>query len=176
MVAVSAGPQYTMAKANRPRIELVEGLGVLGDIHAGATVKHRSRMRRDPTQPNLRQVHLLAAELLEELAGSGFDVPAGRLGENVTTHDVDLLALSTGTVLHLGPVARIEITGLRNPCAQIDGVQHGMLRQVLYRDAGGAVVRRAGVMAVVLAGGPVVPGDGIGIVAPEGPHRPLLPV
>ncbi len=157
-------------------IRLVEGLGVEGDAHLGATVQHRSRVRRDPTQPNLRQVHLLPGELFEEVLGAGHRVLPGELGENVTTSGVDLLALPTGTVLLLGDAAEVVVTGLRNPCRQIDDFQGGLLRQVLSRDADGAVVRRAGVMGVVRRGGQVRPGDPVVVVLPDGPHRPLEPV
>ncbi len=157
-------------------IRLVEGLGVEGDAHLGATVQHRSRVRRDPRQPNLRQVHLLPSELFAEVLGAGHRVVPGDLGENVTTSGLDLLALPTGTVLLLGDVAEVVVTGLRNPCRQIDDFQDGLLRRVLSLDADGAVVRRAGVMGVVRRGGEVRPGDPVSVVLPEGPHRPLEPV
>jgi MOSC domain-containing protein YiiM len=136
-------------------------------------VRHRSRVRRDPAKPNLRQVHLIAAELHDELAGAGFAVAAGQLGENVTTRGVDLLALPRGTRLHLGDDAVVEVTGLRNPCVQIERFAPGLLAQVLGRDANGEVVRRTGVMSVVISGGEVRPGDPIEVVLPAGPHRPL---
>ena len=167
---------YTMAKPTCPAIRLIAGIGVEGDIHAGTTVRHRSRVARDPTQPNLRQVHLVAAELHDELSARGFAVGPGEMGENVTTRVVDLLALATGTRLHLGEQAVVELTGLRNPCRQLDGVQEGLMAAVLARDAGGALVRRAGVMGVVVAGGEVRPGDPVRVVVPDGPHRRLEPV
>ena len=157
-------------------IRLVEGLGVEGDAHLGATVQHRSRVRRDPRQPNLRQVHLLPSELFAEVLGAGHRVLPGDLGENVTTSGLDLLALPTGAVLLLGDVAEVVVTGLRNPCRQIDAFQPGLLQQVLGRGADGAVVRRAGVMGVVRRGGEVRPGDPVTVVLPEQPHRPLDPV
>ena len=149
------------------------GLGVEGDAHAGVTVKHRSRVARDPTQPNLRQVHLVHAELHEELNASGFCLAAGDMGENVTTRGIDLLGLATGTRLHLGPDAVIEVTGLRNPCRQLNDFQEGLFRAVLVRDEHGTVIRKAGVMAIVLVGGEVRPGDRITVVSPEPPFRPL---
>lgn len=154
-------------------IRLLAGLGVEGDAHAGVTVKHRSRVARDPTQPNLRQVHLIHGELLAELDAAGFDVAPGAMGENITTEGIDLLALPERTVLTLGHSARIEITGLRNPCAQIERYRPGLLQAVLGRDAAGEVVRKSGVMAIVLAGGEVHPGDSIAIHLPAGPHRAL---
>jgi MOSC domain-containing protein YiiM len=157
-------------------ITLVEGLGVAGDAHAGATVKHRSRVRRDPSAPNLRQVHLLHAELFDALLEEGHAVFPGDLGENVTTQGVDLLALPTGTVLHLGKEAQVELTGLRNPCSQIDHFQPGLAAKVLDRDANGRVVRKAGVMAVVRRGGRVSAGDTIVVRLPQGPHSALEPV
>ncbi|MER5710582.1 MOSC domain-containing protein [Streptomyces sp. NPDC053253] len=170
---VSSNGTYTFTKPNREAITLLAGLGVEGDVHAGVTVKHRSRVARDPSQPNLRQVHLIHAELFEDVAGAGFEVAPGDLGENVTTRGIDLLGLPTGTRLHLGDQAVVEVTGLRNPCAQIDNFRHGLLKQVLGRDENGEVVRKAGIMGIVLVGGEVRPGDTIRAELPEGPHRPL---
>jgi MOSC domain-containing protein YiiM len=174
--AVHRSGSHSFGKFAEDAITLVPGLGVQGDAHAGATVKHRSRVRRDPTQPNLRQVHLIHAELFDELVERGFAVFAGDLGENVTTRGIDLLALSTGTRLKLGPSALVEVTGLRNPCSQIDKFQQGLMQAVLDRDEEGHLVRKAGVMAVVLQGGEVRPGDAIEVLPPAGGHRPLLPV
>ncbi|MDV5142904.1 MOSC domain-containing protein [Streptomyces sp. SBC-4] len=173
---VSSNGTYAFTKPNRDGITLLAGLGVEGDVHAGVTVKHRSRVRQDPTQPNLRQVHLIHAELFEDVAGAGFEVGPGDLGENVTTRGIDLLGLPTGTLLHLGAEAVVEVTGLRNPCAQIDNFRHGLLKQVLGRDENGEVVRKAGIMGIVLTGGEVRPGDTIRAELPEGPHRPLQKV
>ncbi|HET8629482.1 MAG TPA: MOSC domain-containing protein [Thermomicrobiales bacterium] len=176
VTAVSRSATHTMAKGNEAAIRLVEGLGVDGDAHAGVTVKHRSRVARDPSQPNLRQVHLIHAELHDELRAAGFAVVAGQMGENITTVGVDLLGLPTGTRLHLGDEAVIEVTGLRNPCAQLDGIQPGLMAATLDRDERGRLVRKAGVMGVVLAGGEVRAGDPIGVELPPEPHRPLEPV
>lgn len=176
VTAVSRSATHTFHKAGEEEIRLLEGLGVEGDAHLGTTVKHRSRVRRDPTQPNLRQVHLIHAELHDELAGRGFVVRPGEMGENVTTRGVDLLALPRGTRLHLGGGAVVEITGLRNPCTQLDGFQPGLMAAVLDRDAEGELVRKAGVMGVVLSGGAVRPGDAIRVEIPSPPHRRLEPV
>jgi MOSC domain-containing protein YiiM len=176
VAAVSRSGEYTFTKPNQDAITLVAGLGVAGDVHRGATVKHRSRVRRDPTQPNLRQVHLMHAELHDELNAKGFEVGAGQLGENVTTRGVDLLGLPTGTRLHLGPHAVVEVTGLRNPCPQIEAFREGLLKEVVGRDGNGDVVRRAGIMSVVLVGGEVRPGDEVRVELPGGPHTPLRPV
>ena len=138
---------------------MIAGLGVADDAHAGVTVQHRSRVARDPSQPNLRQVHLIHAELHDELRQRGFDVAAGQMGENITTRGIDLLGLPTGARLRLGDEAVIEITGLRNPCKQLEGIQHGLMAAVLDRDENGALIRKAGVMAIVLVGGMVRPGD-----------------
>ncbi|MEW1698263.1 MOSC domain-containing protein [Streptomyces sp. NPDC093249] len=173
VTTVSSNDTYTFTKPNRERITLVAGLGVEGDVHAGVTVKHRSRVAQDPTQPNLRQVHLIHAELFDEVAEAGFEVAPGDLGENVTTRGIDLLGLPTGTRLHLGAEAVVEVTGLRNPCAQIDGFRHGLLKRVVGRDEDGGIVRKAGIMGVVLTGGEIRPGDPIRVELPEGPHRPL---
>jgi MOSC domain-containing protein YiiM len=165
-----------MGKPSSDVVRLRAGHGVEGDAHAGATVKHRSRVRRDRTQPNLRQVHLIPGELHDELRDRGFPVGAGVMGENVTTRGLDLLGLPTGTVLRLGPDAAVEVTGLRNPCRQLDGIAPGLMAAVLDRDADGGLVRRAGIMAVVVAGGEVRPGDAVTVELPSSPYRPLAPV
>jgi MOSC domain-containing protein YiiM len=176
ILAVSARSGHHFSKTPALSIRLLRGLGVAGDAHMGETVKHRSRVSRDPTQPNLRQVHLIHAELFSELRGKGFAVQPADLGENVTTSGVELLALPTGTRLALGDSAVVEITGLRNPCVQIDQFQQGLMAALLDRDADGGLIRKAGVMAIVLQGGEVRPGDPIEIEWPAAPHRPLRPV
>jgi MOSC domain-containing protein YiiM len=165
-----------MVKPRREALRLAAGLGVEGDAHAGRTVKHRSRVARDPSQPNLRQVHLIHGELHDELGARGFPVEAGQMGENITTRGVYLLALPAGTRLHLGREAVVEVTGLRNPCLQLDGIHPGLMKAVLDRDAAGVLVRKAGIMAIVLSGGEVRVGDPIGIELPGEPHQPLEPV
>ena len=175
VVGVSLGAAHAFSKTPQPRIRLLAGLGVAGDAHAGRTVQHRSRVRADPTQPNLRQMHLIHAELLGALNASGFSVAPGALGENVTTRGLYLLALPTGTRLRLGS-AVVEVTGLRNPCGQLDRFQNGLLAAVLGRDADGNLFRKAGIMGVVLVGGDVRPGDEIGLEEPPEPHRPLARV
>ncbi|MEQ8266929.1 MAG: MOSC domain-containing protein [Parvibaculum sp.] len=176
VTAVSVSATHTMQKPNAGRINLLAGLGVEGDAHMGETVKHRSRVARDPSQPNLRQVHLIHAELLDELEEKGFSVAPGRMGENVTTRGIDLLALAAGTRLRLGPSAIVEVTGLRNPCVQLDGIAPGLMNAVLGRDAEGNLVRKAGVMGIVIAAGEVRPGDNIRIERPPGEKVPLKPV
>ncbi|GIH95498.1 MOSC domain-containing protein [Planobispora siamensis] len=173
VAAVSRSGSHTFSKYGEAGIRLVAGLGVEGDAHSGTTVRHRSRVAQDPTQPNLRQVHLIHSELHEELQAAGFEVKAGELGENVTTRGLDVLALPTGTLLRLGEEAVVEVTGLRNPCAQIDGFQPGLLKQVVGRDDSGRLVRKAGIMGVVVTGGLVRPGDAIRVELPPPPHRPL---
>ena len=173
VTAVSSSGTHTFSKVCLPGIRLLAGLGVEGDAHLGVTVKHRSRVAQDPTQPNLRQVHLIHAELHDELRGAGFSVAAGELGENVTTRDIDLLGLPVGALLRLGEEAVVEVTGLRNPCVQIEAFQTGLLKQVVGRDEAGELVRRAGVMGVVVAGGEVRPGDTIEVELPPPPHRRL---
>ena len=176
ILAVAQRRGHYFSKTLAMSIRIVAGLGVEGDGHAGVTVKHRSRVRRDPTQPNLRQVHLIHAELFDELAAKGFDVKPGDLGENVTTQGVDLLALPRGTRLHLGDSAIVEITGLRNPCVQIDSFQKGLMAATLDKAADGSLIRKAGVMSVVIAGGDVRPGDAIRVELPAGERRALGPV
>ncbi|MBA2557427.1 MAG: MOSC domain-containing protein [Chloroflexi bacterium] len=165
-----------MSKPAQPAIRLVAGLGVEDDAHQGETVKHRSRVARNPGQANLRQVHLIHAELHDELRSAGFMVEPGQMGENVTTQGVDLLGLPTGTRLHLGDMAVVEVTGLRNPCIQLDGIQHGLMAATLGRDADGKLVRKAGVMSIVIVGGEIRPGDPIEVELPPEPHQPLEPV
>jgi len=174
VTAVSGNSVYSFTKPNRADVTLLTGLGVERDIHAGVTVKHRSRVAQDPNQPNLRQVHPFPhEELFAEVGEEGFDVKPGELGENMTTKGIDLLGLPTGTLLHIGDEAIVEVTGLRNPCPQIDGFQDGLLKQVVGRDESGNIVRKAGIMSVVRAGGVVRPGDPITVELPDRPHRPL---
>ncbi len=176
VTAVSRSSRYTFTKPVQDAIRLVAGSGVEGDVHAGPTVRHRSRMRREPGAPNLRQVHLLQSELHAELQSQGFAVGPGDIGENVTTRGVDLLGLPTGTRLLLGDEAVVEVTGLRNPCIQLDRFAPGLTGAVLARDEAGALVRKAGVMAVVLADGQVRPEDAVQVILPSPPHVPLAPV
>ena len=192
VVAVSRDMTHRFSKVPAASITLVAGLGVLGDAHAGTLVQHRSRVRRDPNQPNLRQVHLLHSEIFDDARAMGYELSAGDLGENVLTADVDLLALPTGTLLDLGgPVVRL--TGLRNPCGQINAFRPGLIKVVLARQDGtpsdepapstasprsasAALIRKAGVMAVVERGGDVVPGHTVTVTLPDRPHTPLVPV
>jgi MOSC domain-containing protein YiiM len=173
VVSVSSCADHAFSKPMVGQIRLLEGLGVEGDAHCGVTVKHRSRVAQDPSQPNLRQVHLIHAELFEELAAKGHDVTPGQLGENITTRGIDLLTLPTGTELHIGPTAKVRITGLRNPCAQLDGFQPGLMAAVLGRTPEGKLVRKAGVMGVVLATGLVGNGCAIVVKLPAEPYVAL---
>src|ERR1700709_1728078 len=176
IVAVSLRAGHHFSKTPSLGIRLLKGLGVAGDAHMGETVKHRSRVRRDPTQPNLRQVHLMHAELFDELRAKGFEIQPGNLGENVTTSGIDLLALPTGTRLHLGETAVVEVTGLRNPCVQINTFQKGLMAATLDKDAAGNLIRKAGVMSIVLADGDVRPGDAIRVELPAEPCEPPQPL
>jgi len=174
--AVHRSGSHTLTKPEQPGIRLLAGLGVEGDAHMGVTVKHRSRVARDPAQPNLRQVHLIHAELLDELRAGGFPVRPGAMGENITTRGIDLLGLPAGARLLLGAAAVVEITGLRNPCAQLDRLQPGLMAAVLGRDAQGRLIPKAGVMGDVLSGGEVRPADPIRVELPPSPRRPLAVV
>jgi hypothetical protein len=174
--AVSQRATHSFSKQPRMWIDLLAGLGVAGDAHSGTTVKHRSRIARDPTQPNLRQVHLLHRELLHELEAQGFVISPGDIGENILTAGIDLLGLPTNTLLRIGSAAEVQVTGLRNPCAQLDRFKPGLMAATLGRDKAGNLVRKAGIMAVVLAGGEVRPGDAIQVIMPAEPHRRLIPV
>lgn len=171
--AVCRSATHTFSKPNQQSIRLLAGLGVEGDAHLGETVKHRSRVAADPTQPNLRQVHLIHAELHDELQERGFTVAAGHMGENITTRQIDLLGLPAGARLHIGETAVVEITGLRNPCAQLDHFQSGLMAAVLDRDAQGNLIRKAGIMGIVLTSGEVRVGDTIRVELPEQPYRAL---
>lgn len=177
VLAVASDAAHRFAKTPRDSITLVEGLGVEGDAHWGATVQHRSRRARTPEAPNLRQVHLIHAKLFEELAAAGFEVGPGMLGENITTQGIDLLALPRGMRLRIGPAALIEVTGLRNPCVQIDdNIGPGAMAATLARTADGALLRKAGIMAIVLEGGEVRPGDRIEVESLPRRFEPLEPV
>jgi len=165
-----------MAKPSQESITIVEGLGVEGDAHNGTTVKHRSRVRQDPTQPNLRQIHLIHSELLDELRATGFEIKPGMMGENITTSGVDLLGLPTGAIMTIGANVRLEITGLRNPCAQLDGLVPGLMEAVLDRDSAGELIRKSGVFGIVITGGEVRVDDSISIELPRGDQSRLQPV
>jgi MOSC domain-containing protein YiiM len=176
VVAVSASSEHGLEKSNRARIRLVVGLGVAGDAHQGRTVQHRSRVARDPDQPNLRQVHLIHTELHDELRAEGFEVSPGMMGENVTTRGIDLLGLARGTQLEIGDSVVVEVTGLRNPCAQLESIGTGVMEATLERGDEGQLVRKAGIMAIVSMGGEIAPGDPIRVVPPPGPQLALEPV
>ena len=176
VTAVSRDAAHALIKPNQESIKLLTGLGVEGDAHLGVTVQHRSRVARDPSQPNLRQVHLVHSELHDELRDAGIALSAGQMGENVTTRGIDLLGLPIGARLRLGATAVVEVTGLRNPCAQLDSIQPGLMAATLGRDEQGNLVRKAGIMGIVLADGEVRTGDEIRVELPPEPHRPLDPV
>jgi MOSC domain-containing protein YiiM len=173
VIAVACDKDHKFSKPARASIRLVAGLGVAGDAHLGEKVQHLSRIKRDPDSPNLRQVHLIHAELHDELRAKGFPVEPGQMGENVTTRGIDLLGLPENARLHLGGNAIIEVKGLRNPCAQLDGLQTGLMAATLDKDSDGNLIRKAGVMGIVIAGGEVRPGDAIRVELPQGPHLPL---
>lgn len=173
VVAVCCSPTHSFGKPAAAAIRLLADLGVEGDAHLGRTVKHRSRVAADSTQPNLRQVHLIHTELHDELRSAGFEVLPGQMGENIATRGVDLLALPIGTLLRLGPEAVVRMTGLRNPCTQLDTFRLGLKAAVLGRDESGRLVRKAGIMGVVRVSGVVRPGDVVGVELPPPPHRPL---
>ena len=173
VTAVSRSETHTFSKQNQDNIRLLTGLGVENDSHMGKNVKHRSRVAVDPNQPNLRQVHLIHAELHDELRASGFNVSAGKMGENITTRGICLLKLPKGTRLHIGNTAVVEITGLRNPCVQLNHFQPGLLAAVLERDEQGNLIRKAGIMGIVVADGEVSPNDLICVKLPPEPHQTL---
>ncbi|MFN3890293.1 MAG: MOSC domain-containing protein [Beijerinckiaceae bacterium] len=176
VLSVGYSKVHGFTKPPCPEIRLIAGHGVEGDAHCGSTVKHRSRVAKDPAKPNLRQAHLIHAELFEELAQAGFSVGPGDLGENITTRGLNLLALPRGTLLHLGAEAIVEVTGLRNPCQQINDFQPGLMQAVLERTPAGALLRKTGVMGVVRAGGLVRRNDIVRVELPAGSPIPLEPV
>ncbi|GAB3796852.1 MOSC domain-containing protein [Humibacter antri] len=176
VVSVSRDDGHRFTKHRVDRIRLIKGWGIEGDAHAGTTVQHLSRIARDPHQPNLRQVHLIHSELFDEVRRNGFDVKPGEIGENITTVGLDLLALPTGTVLHIGEGASIRLTGLRNPCEQINGLAPRLMKELVFRRSDGTVVRKAGVMSVVLSGGVVRPGDAVRVELPSRDHIAMEPV
>ena len=174
VLAVSRSPSHRFSKRPQLEIRLLAGLGVEGDAHAGTTVKHRSRVAANPSHPNLRQVHLLHAELFDELREAGFDIVCGDIGENVTTEGIDLLGLPCGTRLHLGDQAVVEVTGLRNPCSQLDRFRPGLMQATIGRDPSGRPMLKAGIMAIVLTGGDIRPNDPIRVELPAPPYAPLM--
>jgi len=176
ITAVHARADHSFSKDARAHIELVAGHGVRGDAHYGVNVKHRSRVAKNPNQPNLRQVHLLHEELFSELRQAGFEISPGQMGENITTCGIDILGLSAGTQLRLGESAIVQLTGLRNPCYQIDNFRKGLLAAVLDRGTDGVLIRKAGVMCIVIAGGIVRPGDSIVVLHEPSQREPLRPV
>lgn len=173
VVSVNKSSEHTFSKKPVEEILLIEGEGVAGDAHKGVTVKHRSRVKKDPTQPNLRQVHLIHLELIEKLQAQGFKVEPASMGENITTQGIDLLSLPRRTLLKIGSKAVVEVTGLRNPCAQLDDFQQGLMSAVLDRDSDGNLIRKAGIMSIVIKGGAIAPGDKIEIIFPEPPYEKL---
>jgi MOSC domain-containing protein YiiM len=176
VVAVASAPKHQLAKRPTDEIHLLQGLGVAGDAHAGETTQHRSQVRADPTKPNQRQVHLIHSELFDELAAKGFPVSPSELGENVTTNGIDLLGLPRGARLHIGPDAVVEVTGLRNPCRQLEAFMPGLPQALLGKDADGGVLRKAGIMGIVVTGGAVRTNDSIRVHLPTEPHEKLGPV
>lgn len=173
VIAVARDAGHQFSKKVVEAITILAGLGVEGDAHAGTTVRHRSCVRADPSQPNLRQVHLIHAELFAEVAAKGFTLAPGDLGENITTTGIDLLALPRHAVLAIGEGVRLEVTGLRNPCAQIEAFQAGLLAAVIEKAPDGTLVRKSGIMSVVLEGGMVRAGDPIRVELPAPPFLPL---
>jgi len=173
VVAVSKNAEHDFSKKNVESINLIENFGVEGDAHAGKHIKHIFLAKKDPTRKNIRQVHLIQLELLNRLNEKGFTVSSGDLGENITTQGVDLLGLPEGTRLHLGNEAIVELTALRNPCVQIENFQKGLLKEVVGKDDQGNIIRKLGVMGVVVKGGKVTTSDAIEVELPKLPHKEL---
>ncbi len=176
IIALSKSPFHTFTKTPEHSVRLLEGLGVDGDTHSGKTDQHRSHAARNPNAPNLRQVHLIHSELHDELREKGFKVGPGQMGENITTRGVDLLSLPAGTRLHLGKHAIVELTGLRNPCKQLNTIQDKLMQATIEKKADGTILRKSGVMSIVIAGGDVFLNDAIRVELPAEPHRAMEPV
>jgi len=172
VLEVSCSAKHEFSKQRTSAIRIAAGHGVVGDAHAGELIQHRSRMEIDPDQPNLRQVHLMPVELLEELDRKGFEVDPGDLGENITTRGIDLVSLGRDTILRIGGETVLCVTGLRNPCVQIEKFAPGLLNELAVK-SDGKVRRKAGIMCVALSGGTVRPGDEVSVYHPEGPYIPL---
>ena len=175
VVAVSRSPSHGFSKAPQPKINLLAGLGVEGDAHAGTTVQHLYRIGLDPTAPNLAQVHFLHVELVDEMAGKGYDISPGTMGENVLTQGLDLLAMPTGAIFRIGD-ATVEISGIRDPCKKIDTLGKGLTKLLIDKAPDGSCRRKAGIMGIVISGGTIRPGDAIHVELPVEPHRPLVVV
>jgi len=180
VLAVHRSDEHTFAKPTVDSVTLLPGLGVEGDAHLGAQVKHRSRVAADPNQPNLRQVHLVMSELLDDVRAAGHEIEPGRLGENVTTTGIDLIGLPVGSMLRIGDTALVALTGLRNPCKQIRDVGDGVLKMMFVDGERygrpGEQIGRTGVMGVVVAGGTVSAGDEIAVRYPAGVLTPMQKV
>jgi MOSC domain-containing protein YiiM len=176
VVSVSRSPVHGFSKEVLPEIRILAGFGVEGDAHAGGKVQHLYRVRRNPNAPNLCQVHLLQAELFDELRAQGLEVAPGQMGENITTRNLELLTLPVGTRIHLGPQAIVEVTGLRDPCNQLNTLHPGLMKACIARDHNGTLIRKAGIMAIALQSGVVQPGDPISIEVPQGEWRAMGPV
>lgn len=171
--ALSRSAHHSMSKKNEESLQILTGLGVAGDAHMGEKVKHRSRVAKNPNQPNLRQVHLIHSELHSELLQKGFDIKAGEMGENITTEGIALLALPRNSILHIGAQVKIQVTGLRNPCDQLNGLQEGLMKAVLDKDKEGNLIRKAGIMGIVIQGGEIILGDPIEVSYPPKPYQAL---
>jgi MOSC domain-containing protein YiiM len=173
IIALSKSELHTFSKINCDKLLLLEGLGIDGDAHMGKTVKHRSRVKQDPNQPNLRQVHLIHSELFDEVAAKGYHVLPGQIGENITTRGIDLLSLPKGTILKIGSESLVEITGLRNPCSQLNTIKEGLMNAVLGKDDDGNLILKAGIMGIVIKGGEIHVNDSIEILLPQQPFVKL---
>ena len=173
IISLNKSPKHCLSKQPYASISLLKGLGVEGDVHMGKTVKHRSRVAKDPTQPNFRQIHLIPNELFTELRLLGFEVRAGEMGENITTEGINLLELPKDTILKIGLEAKIKITGLRNPCNQLNSIKSGLMQAVISKDASGNLIRKAGVMGIVIEGGVITLDDHIEIHLPSKPFEKL---
>jgi len=171
--SLSSSAQHSFSKHTTHQVEVIKGIGIKGDAHAGVKVKHRSRVAKDPNQPNLRQIHLIHLELLKELVAKGYTVNPGDLGENITTEGISILNLPKDTILKIGENVAIQITGLRNPCHQIDKFQKGLLKEVVGKNDAGDIIRMAGIMAIVLEGGMIKVNDEILVELPALPHQKL---
>jgi len=140
-------------------IQLVEEFGVEGDYHAGKTIRHRYLAKKDPDQPNHRQVLLIDAKILGDLDQRGIRIIPGQMGENIVCYGIDVMLLEIGTRFTAGE-ALLEITEARHPCHQLND-SHPDLYQAVIEEIGGEEIYSAGVFARVIRGGNVDAGNSI---------------
>jgi len=166
VLSVSMSSSHGFSKRPTDYIYLLSGCGVQGDVHCSGAASSN----------NKRQVHLIASELLTELArkdskGRAYIISPGALGENITTKGIDLVGLNEGTRLHFGDGddhAIVRITGLRNPKKRLDEWPKGLLDRCAMKNKKGEITgRKIGVMGIVEEDGFVQPGHMVYVEKPK---------